>query len=396
MAAIFSNLKGGTITDNPLTNVATTINSTAFVNLPTVTAPDFMWLVLDPDGSGNGPEIVKVTAHTASATSVTVTRAQQSTTGVQHAVGTEWVAAFTKDDADQLPFRLMTTTGDLLYASAANTAARLAIGTAGHPLVVSGGGLPTYAQLGTAGIADDAVTLSKLADEIVNRLVPAGTIRTTLAATADPGWLLDNQTVVGAQSSYPALWAVAPASWKSGSDLVIPNLADIVLSGAGTTTLGAVGGLVGNTVTLATANLPAHDHTIDHDHGSSSTGTESATHYHSADGSLATSTISATGFEIVRRYASYGTADYVALLDADSDGQVSNGGATFGSGMALDVGGEPTHNHDVTGNTATESATHTHSFDVPAFVGLSGLTGSGTAVDVRNRHLAVKYQIKAH
>jgi microcystin-dependent protein len=396
MAAIFSNLKGGTITDNPLTNVATTINSTAFANLPTVTAPDFMWLVLDPDGSGNGPEVVKVTAHTASATSVTVTRAQQGTTGVQHAAGTEWIAAFTKDDADQLPFRLMTAQGDILFATAANTVSRLGIGAEGLPLV-STSGVPAWTQLATAGIADDAVTLAKIADEIVNRLVPAGTIRTTLAASADPGWLLDNQTVVGAQSTYPALWAVAPASWKSGSDLVIPNLADIVLSGAGTTTLGAIGGLAaGDNVTLVTGNLPSHQHDIDHDHGAATTGTESATHVHSADGNLAATAISATGFEIVRRYISYGTADYVALWDIDSDGSVSNGGATFGGGMALDAGGEPTHGHDITGNTSTESATHTHSFDVPSFVGLSGLTGSGTAFNVRNRHLAVKYQIKAH
>lgn len=85
-----SNFQSGTITDNPLTNVATTINSAAFANLPVIDTTNHMILILDPLASAGAPEIVKVTAHTASATSVTVVRGQEGTTARQHAQGMVW------------------------------------------------------------------------------------------------------------------------------------------------------------------------------------------------------------------------------------------------------------------------------------------------------------------
>lgn len=100
MATIFSNLKSGTVSDNPLTSGATTINSAAFEFLPAVTGSDIMWITLDPDAVNGAPEIVKVTAHTASATSVTVVRAQQSTTARAHPQNTVWKHAVTKTDLD--------------------------------------------------------------------------------------------------------------------------------------------------------------------------------------------------------------------------------------------------------------------------------------------------------
>jgi microcystin-dependent protein len=222
VGTLYRNFLSGTTTDNPLTNVATTVNGSAFSGLPEITAPDFMWLVLDPEGDDGAPEIVKITAHTALATSVTVERAQQNTSARQHDSGTTWHASpVTRTDAEEW--------------------------------------LKTVAE---ANIAAGAVTLSKLATAVQNLLVPAGTIRATVKTTADDGWLLFNQTVVGAQSAYPALWAVAPAGWKSGSDLVLPNVDDSVLMDAGSVaSLGTVDGA--NTATLAEANLPAHVHTID-------------------------------------------------------------------------------------------------------------------------------------
>lgn len=98
MARLRSDFKSGTITDNPLTNVATTINSAGFSALPVVTAPDILVLVLDPKQSAGAPEIVYVTAHTSSATSVTVTREQEGTTKRQHAVNTAWIHGPTATD----------------------------------------------------------------------------------------------------------------------------------------------------------------------------------------------------------------------------------------------------------------------------------------------------------
>lgn len=98
MPAIYANVVSGTLTDSPLLIGATSANSSNFASLPTVTAPDFLWLTLDPLGTAGAPEIVKVTAHTAASTTVTITRAQQSTTARQHLVSTAWDHAVTADD----------------------------------------------------------------------------------------------------------------------------------------------------------------------------------------------------------------------------------------------------------------------------------------------------------
>lgn len=85
-----SPFQSGTITNNPLTSGGTTLNSAALANLPAVAAPDIMAIVLDPTGVGGNPEIVWVTAHTASATSATITRGQEGTTARQHALAIAW------------------------------------------------------------------------------------------------------------------------------------------------------------------------------------------------------------------------------------------------------------------------------------------------------------------
>lgn len=81
----------GTITDNPLTNVATTINSAALASLPAIASPDIAVLVLDPTGSAGAPEVVYVTAHTGSATSATISRGKEGSSARQHASGIAWV-----------------------------------------------------------------------------------------------------------------------------------------------------------------------------------------------------------------------------------------------------------------------------------------------------------------
>lgn len=110
-----ANFLSGTIDDNPLSNSATTLNSTELAALPAVDSTEHMALVLDPTGAGNGPEIVWVTAHTGSATSATIVRGREGTSGVAHASTITWVHTATASD--------FTTTGT----------------TANRP---SGGGLP--------------------------------------------------------------------------------------------------------------------------------------------------------------------------------------------------------------------------------------------------------------
>lgn len=102
MPVLYSNFQTGTITDNPLSNVATTVTSSGFSSLPTITSPDYMWITLDPLGTAGSPEIVKVTAHSSSATTITVTRGQQGTSARQHNSGVIWANSATKSDFEQM------------------------------------------------------------------------------------------------------------------------------------------------------------------------------------------------------------------------------------------------------------------------------------------------------
>lgn len=87
----------GTLTDNPLTNVATTMNSAGLANLAAI-ASQHAVVVLDPLRASGAPEIVVVTAHTGAATSATITRGAYGTSARQHAQGTLWVHAPLTED----------------------------------------------------------------------------------------------------------------------------------------------------------------------------------------------------------------------------------------------------------------------------------------------------------
>lgn len=80
----------GVITDNPLSSVATTINSALFADLPVIDATNHMILILDPLETAGPAEIVRVTVHTAAATSITVTRAVEGSSARSHILGTTW------------------------------------------------------------------------------------------------------------------------------------------------------------------------------------------------------------------------------------------------------------------------------------------------------------------
>lgn len=98
MARLRQNFQGGTISDNPLLIGATSANSASFTSLPVVASPDIIVLVLDPNGIFGAPEITYVTAHTASATTVTITRGQEGSAARQHTVNEPWIWADTALD----------------------------------------------------------------------------------------------------------------------------------------------------------------------------------------------------------------------------------------------------------------------------------------------------------
>jgi microcystin-dependent protein len=214
----------------------------------------------------------------------------------------------------------------------------------------------TTSAVTTSKIADSNVTLAKLATAVQNLLVPAGTISATIKSTADTGWLLLNgASIAGADALYPSLWPIAPASWKSGTTLNLPNMANKMLEGQSTTALGASGG--SNTVTIASGNLPTHVHSID-----------------PPDTSLV---IADNGLDVLYNAGSY-TTGYITGVDANNDGILDGTTNTFG----IAVGTATSHGH-------------TGSVNIAAFNSADG-GFANTALTITNAHLAVNYQIKAH
>lgn len=102
MARLRSNNVFGTITNDPLTNVGTTLNAAGLANLVAVASPNVAVITLDPNRVNGAPEIVYVTAHTGSATSATILRGQEGTAAREHPLGTFWVHAPTA--LDHRPF----------------------------------------------------------------------------------------------------------------------------------------------------------------------------------------------------------------------------------------------------------------------------------------------------
>jgi hypothetical protein len=166
MPELYQNFLEGVVDNSPLASGGPTLTSTGLTALLTVAAPDVMWITINPSGVGLPPEIVQVTTHTAAAGSATIARAQQGTTAQSWAQGTAWRTGLTKSDTDRFPHRILTATGDTLYASAANTPARLAVGATGQVLTVTAG-VPAWAggavKLGEATpTSGQTVTFSSL------------------------------------------------------------------------------------------------------------------------------------------------------------------------------------------------------------------------------------------
>jgi microcystin-dependent protein len=388
MPAVFENFAAGQVSDDPLTLGATTINSAGFAGLPEVVAPDFLWLSLDPDGVDGLPEVVKVTDHADLATSVTVVRGQQGTVAREHDELTLWRHAWTAAD----------------------------------------GGF-------------------------VESVVPVGTIVDTLRDTAPAGWeFLAGQTLTGAQTALPALWAALPAAFKSGSDIVLPDLRGRVTVGAGTGSgltarvLAATGGA--ETHTLTTAQLPSHAHTINHGHGTANTGspintgntnpnlstasptagsdlaghTHGMNHVHNRGNHTHTHNISVVNgggshTHTVRYVANFGTG-----ATPFNVGPVDTTGLNQSSNTVIPSGGA--HNHTITGgitssgdgatgvsrntaNTANRPNTdgpsninhvhefnHRHQVTVATHTGSSGDTGSGDSHNIMQPFVVVNKMIR--
>jgi len=425
MAKIRREYAGGAVSTTTATLLAATNASSVSITLNATTGWPFgsnkFFVVFDP-GTANEEKVLASRASSGDS-SITIAsdsdRAQDGTTAVSHAAGATVYPVFTAQDADEANelASMWEAKGDLVSLGSADFA-RLAVGSDNYVLQAdsgAGAGLAwglvdtdnlaadavTAAKIAagavdSAELASGAVTVEKMASDSASRLVPAGTVAATVRSSADTGWLLLNgATVANANSSYPALWDVVPASWKSGTSLVLPNMANRMLEGQSTTALGAVGG--SNTVSIGTANLPAHTHSLN-SHSHTITHTHSIDHNHGSETFAVSGTVDDNALDMVYDPGAYNSG-YISGRDADNNGVIDGTTNTFG--MALQK--TTSHGHTWSGSVAVDLANYTGTSGASSAANTgnsSGDTGNGgfagTALNITNAHLAVNFQIKAH
>ena len=253
-----------------LTNSPTSGDTSFVVDTVTGWATTFpFYCVVDPGTSKE--EKVKVTA--ISTLTLTVVRAQDDTSASGHNAGAAIYPIFTADEADEANqiASVMTTKGDVI-ATDGSTINRLGVGTNTHVLQADSASTNGFkwGQVATAGIADNAVTLGKLATALQAYLVPVGSISAYAGVTAPTGWLLCNGT---STSGYTALAALVGATTPDmRGRFPIGDNATLTLLGTG------------GSLTISTSNMPSHSHTQDaHNHTQDSHNHTQNSHNHTQD-----------------------------------------------------------------------------------------------------------------
>ena len=191
MTRLYSSISVETTLASGISNVATSMTvaagtGTSLLGGVTITAGDQFTVALDPDTANE--EIVFITA--ASTDTFTIDRQEAGTSAVAHSAGATVKHVLTSDDLTfyttgvatanaAVPKSTLTTTGDTFYASAANTPARLAIGSAGQVLTVASG-IPSWATPTTLNLTINAKTASyPLVAGDVNKLLTMSSTSTT-------------------------------------------------------------------------------------------------------------------------------------------------------------------------------------------------------------------------
>ena len=225
-----------------------------------------------------------------------------------------------------------------------------------------------------------------------------------LPGAAPTGWLeLLGQTIVGADVLHPDLWGVAPAGWKSGSDLTLPNMQGQFPVGVSSSDsdfdLEDTGGA--KTRTLTVDQIPAHQHGMSHFHDIEAD--NDGAHYHTANGSLTVNSSGAhthnipfnTNPPFVYKASpgfgeSIGTGIYDGALEFVNDGDVFSYSSMQSSGShAHDVEGATSYaapsQHGHSGGTTSQDVTQTD----------SGTGVGGSSVNMLPPYFAVRFLIKA-
>lgn len=189
--------------------------------------------------------------------------------------------------------------------------------------------------------------------------------------TAPANWLiLDGRTV--SRTTYASLYAVLSDTYGAGDGSTtfnLPDGTDVVIMGAsGGAGVGGRGGAL--SVVLSDANLPPHAHSMNHDHPSVNSGSNSVSHTHSINHSHTINT----------RSDELGT----------NPNRVANAG---GASHAIDGNSAPNAH---SGSSGGQSANHYHSVNIPSYSGNTGNgNGSSVPVDITPANLRMHFIIYA-
>lgn len=224
---------------------------------------------------------------------------------------------------------------------------------------VNFGAVKTFVEDLSAGtnIDSGAITSDKLANATIQFLSPTGVVSPFAGSAAPAGWLLCDGAAVS-RITYATLFGLVGTTYGAGDGTTtfnLPNLKGRVPVGRDSAqtefdVLGETGGA--KTHSLSINQLPAHQHSIDHDHTSFTiTG---GTHNHT--------------------FQNADNAPYNVINGADAPGLL------VVSYTTTNVGGDGGHSHTV---------------DVPAFTGTSAPVGTGAAHNILQPYIVLNYIIKA-
>lgn len=191
------NFLGGKVDDNPLTSGATTLTSSALAAMVAIGSTQHLPIILDPDAIFGAPEVVYVTAHTASATTATILRGQESTTARAHQQDVDWVHGATVLDFGAHP----EITGATVATSETTTSTTYTDLTTSGPAVTM--------TVGPSG----SVLLTLSADMVNNTinqyaLMGYAVSGATTTAAADTRALLVNTAFAGQEAAFSRVFRI--------------------------------------------------------------------------------------------------------------------------------------------------------------------------------------------
>jgi len=236
--------------------------------------------------------------------------------------------------------------------------------------------------------------------------VPPGALMPFAGSSAPTGWLLADGTAVS-RTTYAALFAAIGTSYGAGNGTTTFNIPDmrgraafgkdnmggvaanrLTSGGSGVdgVTLGASGG--SQSSSLATANLPSHNHTNDHNHAAQNSSSESG-HNHS----------------ISHDHGAFSSANdgphaHIITTSRSTGGSQSliRGVTGVGADSTEQTEADGSHSHSIDppnfSGTSGPGSSHLHSVDLPNYTGVTGTTGSGTAFSNVGPAVVVNYIVK--